>query len=449
MYMTRDKRPTLWIDITELFGHFALVCHPTGISRVIINLSDALAAEHGTVFGNVRPIFWHPVLRRPFAVDEPGLGPLAKFFPALRTKYASKGWTIPPIRSGMKKGFMTAVPKPLRFWLFPYLHGVTHFHSWARQAGIRVSPIELACHDCVFVPGSFWLDGYTPHLGALARAKRTAVVGFVHDVLLLSNPEWLPPRHGQQFQRGVDTFLPNCAAIVCNSANTRNELKKYAPRLRNVPIKVCRLADSPQSSPNGCLPAELAKFCGQRYALFVSTLTPRKNHHLAVTAWQKLWNILGKDTPWLVFVGDGAPDRALAELLARSDSYGKRVIRLADVDDATLDALYANAWITLYPSLGEGYGLPVAEALAHGKVCLVTHCGAIEEVAPTLVDLIEPADADALVKRIVDYLANPTQLAAREKLIRKHYRPTRWEETAREVRTVLEHASTHAETSRS
>jgi glycosyltransferase involved in cell wall biosynthesis len=440
--MRQDKGPTLWIDITELFGQFALASHPTGISRVIINLSDALAAEHGAVFGKVRPIFWHPVLRLPFAVDEPGLGPLAKFFPALRTEYASKGRIIPPIRSGIKKGLMTAIPKPLRFRLFPYLHGVTRFLSWAQQAEIRMSPIELSCRDCVFVPGSFWLDGYAPRLAALARANGAAIVCFMHDVLLLSNPEWLPPHHGQQFRRGVEKFLPYCTAIVCNSAYTRDELKKYATRSQNIPTKVCRLGDSPKSPHIGSMPTALAMFSGQRYALFVSTLTPRKNHYLAVTAWQKLWSIFGEGTPWLVFVGGGAPDRALAEKLAQSDSYGGRVIRLPDVDDATLEALYANAWITLYPSLAEGYGLPVAEALARGKVCLVTRCGAIEEVAPTLVDLIEPAEPNAFVKRIVDYLANPTRLAAREELIRAHYRPTRWEETAREVRIVLENAIT-------
>jgi len=57
--------PTLWIDISELFGQFALSSHPTGISRVVINLGDALAAEPGDLFGRVRTFFWHPVLQAP------------------------------------------------------------------------------------------------------------------------------------------------------------------------------------------------------------------------------------------------------------------------------------------------------------------------------------------------------------------------------------------------
>src|SRR5262245_47687855 len=89
---------TLWIDITELFGQFSRANHPTGISRVIINLTDALTAGHGAVFTRIKPIFWHPVEQMPLTVDDPGLGPLNTFFPALQARYDSSGWTAPAVR---------------------------------------------------------------------------------------------------------------------------------------------------------------------------------------------------------------------------------------------------------------------------------------------------------------------------------------------------------------
>jgi len=440
MRPSEQRAPTLWIDITELFGQFALADHPTGISRVVINLCDALAADCGALFGEVRPVFWHPVWQCPLAVDGAGLGALATFFPALKEKYGSSGWTPPLLHSGIKKGLITAIPKPLRFRCFPYLNGITHFLGWARQAGIRVSPIELSPRDCLFVPGSFWLDGYAPHLGEVARVSGAAVVGFVHDVLLASHPEWIAPHHSRQFRRGVENFLPFCTALACNSVSTREELRKHFSLAQKVPIAVCRLADSPQVPPGTHVPATVKKLLGQRYAIFVSTMIPRKNHRLAIAAWRKLWSMLGEATPWLVLVGGGAPDPAVADMLAQPASFGDRVIRLTGVDDTTLEALYANAWITLYPSLGEGYGLPVAEALARGKACIATRCGGLEEVAPGLVDTIDPDDPDELVKRIAEYLAHPDLLAARERLIRMRYRPTHWEDTARMVRDVLEGA---------
>ncbi len=440
MRQNEQKAPRLWIDITELFGQFALAQYPTGISRVVINLCDALAADRGALFGDVIPVFWHPVWRRPLAVDGASLGTLATFFPALKESYSSSGWTSPVLRSGIKKGLITAIPKPLRFRFFPYLNGITHFLGWATQAGIRVSPIKLAPDDCLFVPGSFWLDGYAPRLGEIARANGAAVVGFIHDVLLASHPEWMAPHHSRQFRRGVEDFLPYCTALACNSGYTREELRKHFSLAQKLPTTVCRLADSPQVPPSAHLPATVQKLLGQRYAMLVSTMTPRKNHRLAIAAWRKLWASLGEATPWLVLVGGGAPDPTVARMLAQPASFGGRVIRMTGVDDATLEALYANAWITLYPSLGEGYGLPVAEALARGKACIATRCGGLAEVAPDLVDAVDPDDPDELVKRIAEYLANPYLLVAREKLIRNRYRLTRWENTARMVRESLEGA---------
>ena len=128
--------------------------------------------------------------------------------------------------------------------------------------------------------------------------------------------------------------------------------------------------------------------------------------------------------------------------MAQQRTFGGRIIRFIGADDATLESLYANSWITLYPSLGEGYGLPVAEALARGKACLATNSGGLAEIAPNLVDLIDPDSPEGLVKRILEYLSTPGLLVSKEASIRSDYRPTRWEETALAVRSLLERAIT-------
>lgn len=431
--------PTLWIDITELFGQFAVSSHTTGVSRVIINLADALVEDCGGLFGTVRLVIWHPVRNLPLAIE--GLGKLTTFFPRLRTRYATDGMQMPEIRRGILKGLITAIPKPFRFRLFPSMHGVTHFLGWARKAGLAVRPIDFSRDDCLFVPGSFWLDGYAPRLAAGALAKDASVAAFVHDVLLLSHPEWLPPRHAEQFRRGVDAFLPYCSVLACNSANTRDELRAHVSLPPDMPIGICRLADAPALAPSVNPPRSIADLSGGRFALFVSTVTPRKNHRLLVAAWQKLWGILGEETPRLVFVGGGAPDLPLAEALAHAAAAGDRVVRITDVDDPGLEALYRAAWLTLYPSLGEGYGMPAAEALARGKVCLATRCGGLADVSSEFIDPIDPYDPDTVVKQVVAYHKDPARLAAREAQIRARYRPTNWADTARAVCKTLEQAA--------
>ena len=162
---------SLWIDITELFHQFALSNHPTGVSRVMINLVDALSAQHGSFFAKVQVLFWDPLTRMPLTFEGRGLGKLTEFFPALRERYSSSGCTFSPLPSGMKKGLITSIPKPFRYRLFPHLNGVTHFLGWARQVDLLMEPAQFAPEDCLFVPGSFWLDGYAAPLAKLARAE--------------------------------------------------------------------------------------------------------------------------------------------------------------------------------------------------------------------------------------------------------------------------------------
>jgi glycosyltransferase involved in cell wall biosynthesis len=427
----------IWVDITELFDHFRFASHPTGVSRVVLSLADALALDPGNLFQTIRPLLWHPVYRRPTTIDPTRLLPLAQFFPGLKSRYAAAGLSNRSSQHAVMKAIRTSLPRPLRFRMFPADSGVSQFARWAARQGLKLSPASFSPGDCLFAPGSFWLGGYAGRLTRQAQAAGIPVVAFVHDVLLLSHPEWLPGRHSQQFRRGCDSFLPACAALACNSAYTRDEIRRNVPPAAKLPIHVCRLADK-AAVASGSLPAEITPLLSRRYALCVSTVTPRKNHELILEAWFRLGKKFGDATPYLVLVGGGHPDPRLREMMEREKKCGNRVVWLRDIDDVGLEALYRQAWITIYPSLAEGYGMPVAEALSRGKVCLAGLSTGIREVAMELIDAIDPTDSESVVTRLHGYISDPTRLAAREAEIKRCYRPTDWSSTARCIRSVLE-----------
>ena len=404
---------------------------------MIIHLTDELVARPGA-FGRARPLFWHPVDRTPLTFAT-AFAPLARFFPDLAPAYERAGWPFARPRSRVVKGLITAVPKPFRYRLVPSAHGVTHFAGWAKRHGVSLSRVEFEAGDCLFAPGSFWLERYAPGLADRAREKRAIVAAFVYDVLLLSNPEWLPSGHAEQFRRGLAAFLPRCKAIACGSSYTRSELLRRVELPAEALVEPCRLADRLDVS-GGALPREIASLSGP-YVLFVSTITPRKNHRLLVTAWIDLWQRYRERTPYLVFVGGGAPDASLVSLLERAKAAGDRVVRLAGIDDAALEAVYRHAWLTAYPSLGEGYGLPVAEALGKGKVCLSSGRGGLAEVAPGLTDPIDAADHRSVVAAVGRYLDDPSAVADRESEIRNGFRSTAWSDTAAAVRGLIERAA--------
>jgi glycosyltransferase involved in cell wall biosynthesis len=431
-------RGSIWIDITEFFDQFRVASHPTGVSRTVLNLADRLIADPGAVFGAARPLFWHPLLRCALTTESARLSPLRTFFSQLRETYAAAGLATSSYASRSMKAIATSLPRPLRYRLFPTDSGVLLFAQWAQRERIRLMPANLAAGDSLFFPGSFWLGRYMPRLVARARATGTPITVFVHDTLLISHPEWLPGRHSRQFRRGCDALLPACAAIMCNSAHTKEELRRVMHLPAAMPIQSCRLADEALDEPSAPVPQAIAEWLGKTYVLFVSTIIPRKNHGLLLESWHRLWQRLGAETPYLLMVGGGSLDDRLAGMTDRDRAEGSRVVWLGSIDDRALEALYRGAWMTAYPSLGEGYGLPVAEALARGKICLAAPSGGVREVGADLIDVIDPRDPQSVVDRVSFYMGNPALLAAREAEIAARYRTTRWADVARTVRRVLE-----------
>lgn len=439
-----DQRARIiWVDITELFDHFSRASHPTGVSRVVLKLADALIADPGPVFRMARPLFWHPLRGRPLTCEDARLSPLSAFFPQLSALYSGAGLPRPSGVSRPRKAIATSLPRLVRYRLFPADNGVVLFDRWARQQGIRLVEADLAEGDSLFMPGSFWLGRYATRLVDLADAANIPITALIHDMLLLSHPEWLPGRHSHQFRNACERLLPRCAAIVCNSCHTRAELAKYVSLPPQLPVHTCRLADEAFADSSTAPPPATSDLLLKRYVLCVSSIVPRKNHRLLIEAWRALWGELGPSTPLLVLVGGGTLDADAAPTADREMQESGRIIRLEGVDDRTLEALYRHAWMTAYTSLGEGYGLPVAEALSRGKVCLAASVGGIREISADLIDFIDPRDPQSLAKKIKSYVLNPPSLAAREAEIKSRYRSTSWSETARTVRSALENAVVH------
>jgi glycosyltransferase involved in cell wall biosynthesis len=108
------------------------------------------------------------------------------------------------------------------------------------------------------------------------------------------------------------------------------------------------------------------------------------------------------------------------------------------VSDAELRWLYQNCRFTVYPSHYEGWGLPVAESLAHGKFCLASSASSLPEIAPGLLDLEDPIDLPAWVGRLERTLLEPGYLAERERRIGQGFHITPWVTTALQAIDALE-----------
>jgi len=180
-----------------------------------------------------------------------------------------------------------------------------------------------------------------------------------------------------------------------------------------------------------------------RFVLFVSTIEIRKNHRLLVRVWQRLLERHGADAvPVLVFVGQVGwlVDDLLAEL-ATSHYLGGKIAHMPGLSDAELRQAYQSCLFTVFPSLSEGWGLPVAESLVRGKFCVASNATSIPEVGGDFIDYFDPTDDDDALAKIERVLLEPGYLAAREARLRAEYRPRTWADCAHQLIDELDHAA--------
>jgi glycosyltransferase involved in cell wall biosynthesis len=193
---------------------------------------------------------------------------------------------------------------------------------------------------------------------------------------------------------------------------------------------VIRLGDEIAPVGTAKWPAELP--ADRPFVLAVGTVEIRKNHRLLVNVWRRLRS---ENPPLLVLVGR---DGWLADLDVAEEPH---VIRLRELNDAQLGRLYDAALFTVYPSLYEGWGLPVAESLARGKICVASNATSIPEIAPELTELCDPRDVNAWTATIRRFAFDRETRRRREEQIRTEYRRTWWRETARSILKALDAAT--------
>ncbi len=214
---------------------------------------------------------------------------------------------------------------------------------------------------------------------------RPAVVATVHDVAVLRYPGSFPRWHRQTGRLALRQAVRTADAIVAVSAFTRDELADTLA----VPLDRVRIVGNgvdPLFGPSG--PAATGD-----YVLAVGTLEPRKNLTRAVEAAK----LVGVDVRVVGARGWGRVD--VPSWVGR-------------VDDASLAALYRGARCLVFPSLYEGFGIPILEAMACGTPVVTSRGGATEEIAGGAAVLVDPLDVASIASGIEEAQKRRAELVA-------------------------------------
>ena len=278
------------------------------------------------------------------------------------------------------------------------------------------------------------LDGHAAARINWARERGFKSAAVLYDLIPVFHKELCGANVTTGFPSYLDA-LTQTNAVWSISQFTLNEFSRYVagigrsvPRVHEAVILPGQFGDRPR---NGTEPPVSSP---ETRILCVSTLEPRKNHPRLLKAFQSLRN-RQPDLPLrLILVGNryaGAPE--LAELVLSASKKDSSIEWCGIVDDERLAREFMNCAFTVYPSLIEGFGLPILESLWMGRPCLTHHGGVMQELAAGGGCLtVDMADIDA-ISRSLELMATDGTLRGKLREEAKHRKIATWQEYASEI----------------
>ncbi len=233
------------------------------------------------------------------------------------------------------------------------------------------------------------MSSYLPGFGI-----RIPTIVTIHDLKYALHPEFLGNRMKSLYYRWViRRGIKRAACVIAVSESTKRDIRNIA--ISSSKVRVVYEAPTIALHVNDeRLPSQVR---GKRFFLYVGENRPHKNIARIIDAYRLLVGRLGKRIPLLAFAGTG-----FSRL--NREHKGSGLVFLGAVSDGVLVALYKQSLALVYPSLYEGFGLPLVEAMALGTPVITSNCSSMPEVAGNAALLINPYDVEqiaAAMKRIV------------------------------------------------
>jgi glycosyltransferase involved in cell wall biosynthesis len=298
-------------------------------------------------------------------------------------------------------------------------------------------PSAVEQGDIYLVLGAFWVTTYTSSILAAMQRNGLRTGLLVYDLIPITHPEFCDIWLARNFSRQMNRALQLVDFAFTISEHVKRELQHYlkAQALREIPIVAVPLGHSHvKRTGSPVIRTRLAVLSGRKFVLAVGTIEVRKNHTYLLHVWRRMLKEKRAEVPLLVIVGRvGWRVVDLMEQLKATDNLYGNIVMLHNTSDEELDWLYKNCEFTVFASFEEGWGLPVGESLANGKLPVASMTSSIPEVGGDLVKYFDPYNVNDGYKVITDLLDGPSSLDDATRRISRHFDPRLWSDVGKNL----------------
>ena len=419
----------LWFDITNIWMRKSSVL--TGTQRTSLNILKHLLATREDV--------------RLFRFDRK-LGALREVVPDTPEPGA---WIASTPKAGANAKLSTSSWSERRARLWPQLRQVPARVRLVAGSSSGVPDDMLrAALQPLFQPGDIVLSmstsrgqkAYAEAIVANSAGQNVKYISFIYDLIPALFPQWVAEGAAARFERWVTRELERADMLLTISQYQKAELAGFMARkqIAAKPIEVVYLGDEHLGGTGGSV-VEPAHPPRSPFVLCVGVLDARKNHYALYHAWRRLAAELGEDCPRLVLIGRRfmLSDDLLYQI-DRDPIVNKLIVHLQDVPDAELAWYFRNCLFTMFPSHYEGWGLPVAESLHYGKLCIASNASSIPEIGGDLVDYFDPIDIASCYRLTHRAVTDEAYREGRMSEIKLRYVARSWSAAAETVNQIVD-----------
>ncbi len=302
----------------------------------------------------------------------------------------------------------------LRRWLLP-LPG----HLGAFRAPVRISqafdrnapadPAPMVANDVLLLPDSYWSKHTDWDAIKSAKTAGLKLIFVLYDLIPHTHAEHYDQEEVRNFRSYLSHISELADGVIAISETVARQFRDYTNQQSSYSgnkFSISSFALGAQIVPrDGFVRRAISTLFdasqNKTPYLMVGSIEIRKNHHYALDALEQVWKT-HPDVKLLVIGRCGWQGKSVVQRMQNNPRFGKQLFMLHDVTDSELNMCYANARGILFPSLTEGFGLPIVESLWHGCQPFVSDIAIHHEVggdANLYCDLSDPGSLAALISQ--------------------------------------------------